>query len=1133
MGRAKKKIKVEEEEGKIYEVEVVTAARVTEEGEWEYLVKWHGYDSNEDSWEPDRNLGNCSRLLNAFWKEVGTDNDDYKPGYTCQPTDEWIKKERKRAAKNFSYDKKAMEKRAQKEREQTRKAAKKADKETLVDFIDDDLTPKRRSSSKGKGKEKMEPPVGSRNLSRKRKRDDSPDADESSSGSEDTPLAISILNRKKKSGSARTSADSRETSTSGSLEKKASKKQATRAGSANAKESSEGAEKRSKAENKPNPQTEHPQHAGPSQSKTKDQGEDPSDPNSLFSDNESELSPPSKKDPPDSNKSKKPSLAPLSIPKPESTKAPSSVPLDKSTPTSALPTKQRSIQMTSGPASAGAGSVPLLPGRTGTKSATSTPNILPKTPAFIQQSNGKDLKDLNVGSGSNLSTKQRLAQMAMTPQNPREQLQGTSRKNAYGGLSFKKQQSTGTVGSTLVPDSPVTPSHSVTLPAPAVPQDPRLRKTSSTVRPPAPVPTSIASVDSNTGSITDMPMIQSPVDDVDGLFDEAPATFEEVPGLESNLVSPTVHPKSDDANLEAQNFLDNMILPEPSASSSETSQVKAPTPRTSIFLPSNKIQRKWKWTGKIELEHGEKAEILCEQAILTDTTQVVSEGMPFVVAMPASTTTLKFRSFFRLGHVDNILLACKPVQQLACLSAEDEAGKTSLNKLAGFMLYKQLCLLVPILLDQRHVAQVLFFPPKLAPLLRRFQIPSEYSRTAILVAALLPWSVAVSERPPDWLRPYKDRLEQAQLSRKDSQQSNSEPKSWQESLAKRSPFLNDALRVLQYPYWLHSYMGFADRTYCIWSDERKFKTKDLETELLQSVLRTYRDAVQSTTYQLKLKAIFIHVSSLPSLSKIPSLVDLRTQTMETMFILFGTSPYDSHYRGGFHEIYPIGGIMTFTASALVEDPISIFERICEVDDHQLWLGYIIPSVLGLAVKLHYGEEDPLLAFDRGQFVFRFLLTAIDEGKIALMRAPPQRHTCIPSTIPRDTVPRKLEDWKEFSSDLLRQGQLEWKSDTDDWVMAQTESIIRSPRDILEYCINEFQVKYANVSESQWHSTLEREISADLEMMQIQPAIMHEYRRFVVLKAERDQHIEYGRGGFEWTTCSAFKFNDQSDDPATI
>jgi len=29
-------------------------------------------------------------LLNAFWKEVGTDNDDYKPGYTCQPSDEWI-----------------------------------------------------------------------------------------------------------------------------------------------------------------------------------------------------------------------------------------------------------------------------------------------------------------------------------------------------------------------------------------------------------------------------------------------------------------------------------------------------------------------------------------------------------------------------------------------------------------------------------------------------------------------------------------------------------------------------------------------------------------------------------------------------------------------------------------------------------------------------------------------------------------------------------------------------------------------------------------------------------------------------------------------------------------------------------
>ncbi|KAI0048006.1 hypothetical protein FA95DRAFT_1141100 [Auriscalpium vulgare] len=83
MGRRGKKQEV-------FVVEVITAARVTEDNDWEYYVKWEGYDSDADTWEPEANVAKCKRLLHSFWEHVGTDNEDYPVGYTCEAKDYWI-----------------------------------------------------------------------------------------------------------------------------------------------------------------------------------------------------------------------------------------------------------------------------------------------------------------------------------------------------------------------------------------------------------------------------------------------------------------------------------------------------------------------------------------------------------------------------------------------------------------------------------------------------------------------------------------------------------------------------------------------------------------------------------------------------------------------------------------------------------------------------------------------------------------------------------------------------------------------------------------------------------------------------------------------------------------------------------
>ena len=50
-----------------YEVEAILAHRRFR-GKYQYLVKWKGYDSSENTWEPENNLTHMEELLNEYKK---------------------------------------------------------------------------------------------------------------------------------------------------------------------------------------------------------------------------------------------------------------------------------------------------------------------------------------------------------------------------------------------------------------------------------------------------------------------------------------------------------------------------------------------------------------------------------------------------------------------------------------------------------------------------------------------------------------------------------------------------------------------------------------------------------------------------------------------------------------------------------------------------------------------------------------------------------------------------------------------------------------------------------------------------------------------------------------------------------
>jgi hypothetical protein len=70
-----------------YEVEEILSTRTTTRGQQEYLIKWKGYSSTDNSWEPTGNL-NCPDLLRKFLRQrqssprtkaIGTTRDQRRP----------------------------------------------------------------------------------------------------------------------------------------------------------------------------------------------------------------------------------------------------------------------------------------------------------------------------------------------------------------------------------------------------------------------------------------------------------------------------------------------------------------------------------------------------------------------------------------------------------------------------------------------------------------------------------------------------------------------------------------------------------------------------------------------------------------------------------------------------------------------------------------------------------------------------------------------------------------------------------------------------------------------------------------------------------------------------------------------
>jgi hypothetical protein len=66
--RKAREIDEEQQEEEVFSVEKIVSKRVVG-GKTQYLLKWKGYDSDENTWEPEENL-DCQDLLEEFNKKA-------------------------------------------------------------------------------------------------------------------------------------------------------------------------------------------------------------------------------------------------------------------------------------------------------------------------------------------------------------------------------------------------------------------------------------------------------------------------------------------------------------------------------------------------------------------------------------------------------------------------------------------------------------------------------------------------------------------------------------------------------------------------------------------------------------------------------------------------------------------------------------------------------------------------------------------------------------------------------------------------------------------------------------------------------------------------------------------------------
>ncbi|KAG5639362.1 hypothetical protein H0H81_003506 [Sphagnurus paluster] len=713
-------------------------------------------------------------------------------------------------------------------------------------------------------------------------------------------------------------------------------------------------------------------------------------------------------------------------------------------------------------------SLPLPPvKRAQTSSAKSTPTIPAKMPSIRPLT--PTVVD-NLASGSALSTKQRLAQGALAPTRPKAIPLPPPKPKSQAPPAIKTSTATASImplgfKKKAVPTPTLSTSGSF-----AENRSPLNEPTLAGLNAPPSSPTQHQSQDDHTN---------------------VPRELHPNLTLSQSHRPPAHHPppSANTGIIQAENYLRSIL---PQIAAPLTPAVEQPfehvPPKALVKrLPPPPPVKRWSWSGPVFTE-AKTSELF--NVTFFETTKIIEGGMRFSVAL-ATTEKLEFLSFHDIADLDSILLACDGIHQLARVGPEGNDDVLPLQIFCTYMVKMQKMVLWPISLDDNVVGHIIFFTDNFTRpgfITRRFRPPNELQRMGSLIAALVPWSLSSGQlqknprKPPNTFLPGKISIEPM----------IADKARWERTVRSK-PSYQHALRVLNFPQQLYDFMS-GDRTYWTWHEgaDGTKKKPGMETRMLVAIMDQCR-ATKPRKNLADTRVVFVHVGAVHTLHKLSGFQDFCSSLFHIQFYTYGSHENVPPLYWGIREIYPCGGIATFTPKVILEDLLAVINRIEQIGKHPLWECYVMPVALGLVAKLvgQRQNEDPLVLYDRGIFPYVKILDAIENGELALLNSPP----CYELSPTENNNPRQ------------------------DWLAKHWSRRPQGPRCILKSAIEAFNVAYGNTQQSEWASAVHSEISKDLMRMRCQPILMEYYRRYVVIESPNERRISMTDGVSLYTPCS--------------
>ena len=318
------------------------------------------------------------------------------------------------------------------------------------------------------------------------------------------------------------------------------------------------------------------------------------------------------------------------------------------------------------------------------------------------------------------------------------------------------------------------------------------------------------------------------------------------------------------------------------------------------MLMKIRIPKKWKWVGDLFIDTApDRAEKICTVA-LSDATDVPQNGLRFSIIF-TSVESIRIKKRLNIEELDTMLSACGPVLQLAKLRADNVHYEHTLNTVETFMdTHHQvgqpyvpvlnICSpdwqvgVIPLFLDDVEVASLVVFPSSLRDAWHRFKVPPNLQQTGTFLAALVPWTLTFAEYLSLDIQCSIAKFQNPEFKHPTSQ----------------------AIRYLEFPDDLRTYMSLPQRTYCVWWSPADGTTAapGLETNLLHSIMKSCR--AKNVGHKADVRVVFVHIGAVKTLHKLPALAERRSKRPEIHFYTYGSHSSVPCEQWGVRAIYPLG-----------------------------------------------------------------------------------------------------------------------------------------------------------------------------------------------------------------------------------